>query len=144
MSVRSYDPKMILTTVGALPMTGFADGTFLKVEMNEDAFSLQVGADGEAARSRSNNNSAKITITLLQTSPANDLLSALYASDRLIPGRTGIVPLMIKDLLGTTLFAAVSCWITKVAPAEYAKEAGSREWVLETDDLQVAYVGGSI
>ena len=29
MAVRTYDPKQVIITVGGVPMSGFADGTFL-------------------------------------------------------------------------------------------------------------------
>lgn len=143
MAVQTYDPRSILMTVGGFPVTGLDDGVFLKVAMNDDAFSLKVGAGGEAARARSNNNSAEITFTLLQTSLCNDLFSGLYNAGRLVPGRTDIVPLLIKDLLGTTLFSAATCWIKKLPDAEFGKEISSREWVLETDDV-FSIVGGSL
>ena len=143
MAVQTYDPRSILMTVGGVPVTGLDDGVFLKIEMNEDAFSLKVGAGGEAARARSNNNSAKLTFTLLQTSLCNDLFSALYQAGRLVPGSADVVPVLIKDLLGTSLFSAATCWITKLPDVEFGKEIASREWVMETDDV-FSIIGGSI
>ncbi len=53
----------------------------------------------------------------------------------------GLVPVMVKDGNGRTLCAAESAWIVKMTPVEFAKEAGEREWVLETDNILI-FVGG--
>lgn len=142
MSLKQYDPKNVLITLGAIPVDGFADGEFVKIENNEDAFTLQVGTDGEATRSRSNNNAAKITITLMQSSLSNDLLSSLHNLDKAVPGGIGCVPLLIKDLLGRSLYAAATAWIAKRPSASFAREAGPREWVIETNEL-IPFDGGN-
>ena len=45
MATRSYDPAQVIINVGGRDVVGFADGTFVKVERNVDAFSLVVGAE---------------------------------------------------------------------------------------------------
>ncbi len=142
MTVQHYDPKSITIIFGPVLMSGFAPDTFLMVEKNVDIFSLQVGADGEACRTRSRNNSARMTVTLMQSSPVNDLLSALHEVDRAAPSGSGCLPFLVKDLVGRSLFAAELSWIVKPAPAEFGVEAGTREWVIETADLQT-FVAGS-
>ena len=138
-----YDPKSVIMTLGAIPISGLADGTFVTVENNEDAFALQIGADGEGTRSRTNNDSAKITLTLTQASASNDALSALHELDKAFPGGAGVVPFFLRDLLGTASFFAQSAWISKRPKAEFGIDAGTREWVIETDKL-VPFDGGSL
>ena len=46
MSVRTYDPKQVIITVGGVPMSGFADGTFLTVDRDDDQWAKVTGADG--------------------------------------------------------------------------------------------------
>lgn len=133
--VKPYDAKQVLITLGAIPISGFADGSFVKIENNEDAFTLQIGTDGEGTRSRTNNDSATVTFTLMQSSLSNDLLSALHNLDKTLPGGGGIVPLLIKDLSGRSLYLAQTAWIKKRPSAEFGREAGPREWVVETDKL---------
>ncbi len=134
MALRTYDPVQIAMIFGG-PITGFADGTFVSVEYNEDLFTLLVGSDGEACRSKTNNNSARITFTLGQWSQSNDFLSALMNVDLNSPLGDGIVPFLLKDLSGTTVLAAEKAWLVKPPTIEYAREPGSREWVAETDFL---------
>lgn len=142
MPLRQYDPKLVIITLGAIPLSGFADGTFLKIESNEDAFSLQVGTDGEACRSRSNNNSARLTFSLMQSSLSNDLLTAQHELDKAAPFGIGCVPLLIKDMSGRSVYAAEKAWIARRPSAEFGREASAREWTIDTDDLK-ALDGGN-
>ena len=142
MSLGVYDSKQVSVTFGPILITGYADGTFISVEQNEDSFSLLVGADGDACRSKSNNRSARVTLTILQSSPANDLLSALHNEDVLSPSGDGVQPLMVKDNSGRTICAAERAWIVKPPTTEYAVESGSREWLFETDNM-LHNVGGN-
>lgn len=139
MSVKTYDPKAVSVIVGSQPVTGFAEGEFVKVERNEDGWSLLVGADGEATRAKNNNRSGKVTLTLLASSASNDYLSELQTADELSGNST--VGIMIKDTRGTSLYTAATAWIAKQAPASFGKDAGTREWVLETDEL-IQFAGG--
>lgn len=139
MALRTYDPKLVLVSFGAVQITGFADGTFVTVERDEDAFTKLVGAGGDVVRSRNRNRSGSITVTLIHGAPENDLLAAIAAEDEL--AGTGVRAAMVKEANGTTLCAGQSAWIRKSANAEYAKEAGSREWVFDVAELDML-VGG--
>lgn len=139
MAVKTYDVSQAIVIFGG-PMSGFAEDTAVSVEMNEDLFTLQMGVDGKGTRSRTSNNSARITVSLMQTSVANDILSGIAAVDR--ASGLGIIPLTVKDGSGRTLFAAESAWITRIPTVTLGREAGAVEWVLETDNI-VSYVGGN-
>lgn len=136
MALHTYDPAQLAIVFAGIPVDGFADGTFLSVEQNEDSFSLQVGTDGEGCRSKSNNRSGRVTFTLGQWSKTNDLLSAVHQVDINSPNGDGIGPLLIKDMSGTSIYAAEKAWIVKPPAAAFGREAESREWVIETNDLQ--------
>lgn len=124
----TYDPKaMLLTFLGNL-IDGYMDGTFLTVERDEDAFMLKVGADGEKARARNNNTAGKVVVTVMQSSPSNDVLSAAAADDEL--SGTGIGPLLLRDSLGTTLVSCPDAYIGKVAKIERGKEIVGSEWTI--------------
>lgn len=140
MSVKNYDPKKVSVIVGSQPVTGFADGSFCKVARNEDGFSLLVGADGESTRAKNNNKSGKVTVTLLASSASNDYLSQLQLADELSGNAT--VGLLIKDNQGRSLYTAATAWVTKQPEADFGKDAGTREWVLETDEL-IQFAGGN-
>jgi hypothetical protein len=143
MGVRNYDPKSVVAVFAGIPISGYAKGTFINISFNEDAFNLTVGADGEGCRAKTNNESAVIEFTLMQSSSVNDLLSAIHNLDKTSPGGDGIGPFLLKDLFGTTIIAAEKAWIRKMADAGYANEPTDRVWTVETD-FAVVNLGGNL
>ncbi len=135
MALYTYDPSQVAIIFAGIPVSGFADGTFVNVEQNEDSFTLQVGTDGEGCRSKTNNKSGRVTFTLGQWSSSNALLSALHNLDVNTPNGDGIGPLLVKDNSGTSLYAAEKAWIVRAPAASFGREAESREWIVETLDL---------
>jgi hypothetical protein len=128
--VKTYDPKKVIVTFGGVPLTGFADGTFVSVTAPTDRFSKKVGADGEVARTRSNDDTHEVTLTLIQTSLSNSYLSSIAAIDKV--SNLGIRPLTITDLSGGTIFFWPQAWIRKTPDTDFAKESGDRAWVFDT------------
>jgi len=137
--VTTFDPKLVVITVGGTPISGFADGTFIRVERETDTFTKVVGADGFVSRAKSNNKSGSITITLAQTSNSNSVLNALSTADEL--SNNGVVPCMIKDLSGTSTYFSSSAWVRKPSNAEFGKEISNREWVLDCADISMKTEG---
>ena len=130
MGVSTYRPQDVAVIVGGHILSGFADGSFVNVERNEDSFSLTVGSDGEGCRGANNNRSGKFTFTLGQWSKSNTFLTALITSDEL--SGDGIIPVLVKDNSGTSLHSAEEAWVVKPAAAGYDREPQNREWVVET------------
>lgn len=142
MGVKTYDPSNVSMFYGAIEMQGFAQDAAISVEHDEDDWTLVTGVDGEGTRSKTSNSSATITVSLMQSSVVNDLLSAERELDRLAPNGTGGKPLLIKDNSGRSIYAAQTAWIQKAPSAELNREATTREWVFRTDNL-VAFHGGN-
>ena len=125
---------------GAHTIKGFAD-EMITVSRESNVWEMVIGADGEATRVKQNDRSGSVTITLQQSSPSNDFLSAVAAGDEL--SNSGLFPLSIMDHLGTSLYFAGAAYIEKVPDATYGKSASDRTWVLRTDSLK-AFVGGNL
>ena len=140
MAVNTYSPKKVSISVAGVNITGFAEDTFVLVDRAVEAFTKQVGADGEVARTASADRTGTITITLLQTSSSNDILAALQQTDE--KTLNGKFPVMVKDNNGTSVAAASTAWIDKMAPVEYGAETGEREWVIQCADLE-HFAGGN-
>lgn len=138
----TYDPAQVILNYDGKDITGFADGTFLGIEFNADAFTLVVGADGESTRAKSNNRSGRVTFTLQQASLSNDVLNAIAEADRL--SNSGARKLMVKDAGGGTLAQATAAWIVRKPKSEFAKEAENREWILETGNLDYNLGGNPV
>lgn len=142
MAVKTYDPSHVSMFYGPIEMQGFAQDAAISVEHDEDDWTLVVGVDGEGTRSRTSNKSATITVSLMQSSTVNALLSAQRTLDNNTPGGTGGFPILIKDNSGTTVLSCESAWIQKAPTAELNREATTREWIFRTDNL-VALHGGN-
>ena len=136
MSVQTYRPKAVTVVFNGIPIEGFAEGTFIEAEKNEDAFALSVGSTGSGARAQTHDESGTVTVTLQQTSLTNAALSAMHKLDK--AGGDGVGPLRVRDLSsGTELVAAETAWIRKVPNMGYSNDISPREWVFETDNLEM-------
>ena len=137
----TYDPARVITNVGGAVIGGFADGEFIGVEHEADAFTKSTGADGQTTRVKQNDYSGLIRLILAQTSPSNDILTGFAILDR--TRNAGIVPVIITDLLGTSKFATAYAWVRKIPAAPNAKEVSNREWMLDCAELSM-FVGGNV
>ena len=143
MGTRVYDSNEVAVVFGPnIIDAGRADGEFVKITREAAAFSSKVGCDGDVTRSRMNDNRAKVEITIMQTSPSNDIFSAQHILDKLTPNGDGIMPLFIKDNNGRSLFTAEHAWIENDPETAFDREAGTRVWVLECARLR-SFIGGS-
>jgi hypothetical protein len=119
-------------------VTGFGPDTFVNVDRNEDSFQLQKGVDGEGCRSANNNFSGRITCTLMQSSKSNNFFAALMKSDEI--SGDGVVPVLLEDGSGPAGLASVAsaenAWLVRPAPSDYARATGTREWIIESDDME--------
>jgi len=140
-NVRTYDPKKVVVTWGAIIFSGFADGTFVQVARNGDVFEKRRGSDGSVDRINKNADDYSVTLTLMQTSITNDLLSSAMIADQL--SNLGVFPLVVKDLRGTTLFFAAQAWIAKDPDDEHTDSLGNREWKIDTG-IATKFTGGNL
>lgn len=138
--VPTYDPKLVLLTLGEILISGYADGSMIEVARDGDSFTKYVGTDGEVCRVRNRNRSGSVTVHLAQTSLSNDALSALLAADEL--AGTGVRPLQLVDMSGTTIIGADRAWIRKPADSPFGKDIQDRTWVIDCGHLQ-PLVGGT-
>lgn len=139
MAVYTYDAKQVHLVYGGALITGFAEGSFIRVEYNEDRYALTKGADGLGARAKSNNESAKITVGLMPNSPANAVFQSAQMLDKV--RNAGALPLELTDLTTGDLFTAESAWVMKDPGRDHQKTIQGVPWVLEADDLQAIRTG---
>ncbi len=140
--MKTYDPKGVIVTFNGVPIVGYADGTFISISPSGDRFTKMVGADGEVARSKSNDYTSEVTITLLQTSISNDFLNSQMQLDKL--ANSGKGTLQIKDMLGTSLHFWKDAWIKAPPDAEFSKEVSDRAWVFDTGQADIETFGGNL
>ena len=141
---KTYDPKKVKSNFCGFPIEGYAEGTFIAVSTDGDGVTGLVGCDQEVVRTIDPGNILKtVTFTLLQSSDANDLLSAVANRDN--QRGDGIGALLIADLSGRLLLAAGEAWIVKKPDISRGRSAsdGSCEWALQcVVDDEAYHVGG--
>lgn len=140
MSVYTYASEDVQIIVGGVPMTGLADGTFVTISRDEQAYTKVTGADGSVSRSKSANRAGTIVITIKQTSPSNDVLSGFMIADE--QGNNGVVPVLVKDTNGTTLCYSSAAWVQQAPDSEFSKEISEREWTMDCARIDM-FVGGN-
>lgn len=138
---KEYSGAAVTITFKGVSLSGFGPETFVVAERNADAYEMAVGADGEPVRAKSSDKSGFVTITLMQSSAGNDALSTALLLDELTGD--GVGALLVKDLNGTTVINAQAAWGRKMANAEFGRTAGTREWILDTGELDM-FVGGNV
>jgi hypothetical protein len=140
MAIRTYDPSQVVVSVNGIPVSGFADGTGVKVSRSNNLYEKVNGMDGHTSRSKSMDRSGEISITLAQTSPSNTVFSTLAMLDE--TSNAGVCIVAITDLSGSSQYATASAWIRKPADAEFGKTISNREWVFECVALSM-FSGGT-
>ncbi len=121
-----YSPAKMVLTVGPNVITGYHDGTHIKAEHEEDAWSRLIGNDGGGAWILNPNESGYIEFTLRATSPSNAILDALADVDR--RSALGVVPCMVRDLFGNDQVHTDAGRIVRKPAMEWEKNLGSRTW----------------
>jgi hypothetical protein len=130
-----YSPAKIVLTVGPNVITGFHDGTHIKADRNEDAWSTLIGNDGGGAWVYNPNESGYVEFSLRATSPSNAILDALADVDAL--SALGVVPVFVKDLFGLDQVHTDAARILRKPTMEWEKALGSRTWRLIALKLEI-------
>lgn len=134
--------EVSLSIAGLTIDSGFADGEFVSIEPAADDFADKVGADGEVARSKTNDRRATVKIKLLQTSEGNDKLSALRLIDINNPNGAGVGAFMLRDRSGRLVATAPKAWVMKPPTPSRGREIAEMEWTLRVGHLDL-FVGGN-
>jgi hypothetical protein len=128
--VGTYDPKKVIITLGGVPISGYADGTFVQVDPNGETWIRKVGADGEVSRSLSNDNTHTIQITLGQMSLSNPYLRTVMNADKLTG--LGMLPLSFTDLNTAETHFWPQAWVSTTPSLGRAKETTDTQWTIYT------------
>lgn len=99
----------------------------ITVEMIEDKNDMKVGADGQIMHSLRAGNAARITVRLLQTSPANAVLSQMYNFQKAGNG-WGQNTLLVSDVIRGDVVTGSEIAFARQPALNYAKDGTMREW----------------
>lgn len=133
--MREYRPEDVTLIFNGQIITGFAEGTFITVERDEDAYFYSPSTSGGGTRVKNANRAGKITVVLQQSSPSNQVFSDALKADE--DSNDGISPALVRDNSGTDLHKAESAYVVKRPSSPYAKEISTREYILQCEVLEM-------
>jgi len=130
--VNTYACKDVIVAFGGRRLTGFGPDAFISIAPSGEGTIKEVGADREVVRSLDPDGTFTITSTMQQTSDDIGYLQRTYELDR-ETGR-GVLPILITDLMGGHVFSAMQAWVANFPEHGYARNAGTREFTIDTGD----------
>ncbi len=139
--VLTYDPKKVQVIFGTKQLSGFSDDSIISINPHGEGMQLYVGADGEVGRSIDPDHTFEVSISLATTSQSNTYLSNVYNLDR-TTGK-GMLPLLIKDLAGDTVFFAKEAWVANFPEAGRGRTIDTQEWTIQTGQVDNPIIGGN-
>lgn len=140
-TVKTYDPKKNMIIFGGKQITGMAEDDMITIKPLGDGMQIYCGADGEVGRSVDPNMTYEVSVSLATTSKSNDYLSDTYNLDR-ATGK-GLMPLLVKDLSGSTLFSAPQAWIQNMPESKRGRKIDAQKWVFNTGAVEAPIIGGN-
>lgn len=123
-------------------VVGFAEDSFINVERDSGTWTHGTGVDNFATRTYMANTSGKLTLSLMQGSPSNDVLTAFYLRDAATRNNSGIFSIIVKDGSGRSVYSSSQAYIGTVPNSPFGKDAGNREWVINCTAVDT-FIGGN-
>lgn len=122
-SVTTYSPDQVTLTVGGYQVTGWDN---LTITRRVKGFTPIYGIRGKNTRVKNVDTSATIAVTLIQTSPSNDVLTTIHRLD--LQEGTGRISLLLKDSSGESVFSSNEAYITGYPVVSYSGDFTYRNW----------------
>lgn len=142
--VKTYDLTKVFLIVGGYRIGGFGESGGIEIEWSSGVAEPTVGADGEAAISRTNDNSAKVTITVMETSKSYRDLAELYQAQK---GQDAVQRLefLCEDTISGDKVTDQFAVFTAMPGISKARKVGERKFELFLPNaLENAVFGGNI
>lgn len=143
-TTKTYDPSAETVVACGIPIDkeAYADGTFIEVTRLTDTWVDVSGTGGGVARAKQLDRRGTITVTLLQTAPVNAALSAMAVLDENTEGGAGVLPSLVKDRVGLSLYEGLESWVVKMPDVTLEKGVTARQWQIRCAVLEM-FEGGN-
>ena len=138
MALPIYSSKDVKVNWLGAPLTGFSSDTFITFSYNSDNTDEKVGADGQYEISVSPDSTGTCTLTLLQESEGNLILSG--AQNALKLGTVVSGTLTITDPSGSVLAVLRDCHIKTATEVNLAATTQDRSWTFFVGELWFASI----
>lgn len=140
-SLNLYSPTDVIVSIAGMhTVTGYADGTFIRILKEAKPFEKQRAMNGEISRIYNDDDVFRVELTIMQSSGTNNILSMLYNVD--IATRVGKFPLFIKDGRGQTTFLSATTWIEQLPEVIFSNGLETRTWIFGCTDATIM-IGGN-
>lgn len=130
-NVKTFDPKKVTVMYGGRVVTGFAEGSMVKCEKNEDNNMAHVGVLGEVSRAINADNTGKITISLAGTSPFIGIFAQKAAANEL--ESCNVIDMNDEGIN----VGGSECWIVKAPDINIGKEIEEQDIEIYVADYSV-------
>lgn len=137
-SVHTYSPSDLVLTMGGYTVVGWDR---VVVTRDQPSFLPVKGIRGKHTRVRSKDTSCSIVVTLIQTSPSNDVFSSILNLDE-VRG-TGRLGVLVKDMSGRSIFGSNEAYITGFPEVSYSGEFEYRSWTIYCQSTQTYSIAGN-
>jgi hypothetical protein len=114
----------------------------ISVAMVENKNQMTIGADGCVMHSLHAGNGGSVTIRFLKTSPTNQLLSQMYAYQKVSSALWGSNTIVVSDLSRGDQIVCTDCAFQKQPNVNYAKDGGTQEWIFDAGHIEAILGSG--
>lgn len=137
----NYSPEDVdVLIAGVYNLSGFVEGSFVRISKDRPAFSVHETADGVSSRTHSESSLYSISLILHSASHGNEVLTYLHTADTFT--KIAKFPVMIKDRMGSSVFFSPTSWIEGLPDSEYSTGITDRQWRIRCAD-SANIVGGN-
>jgi len=136
--MKQYAFENVAPMINSFPLSGFAPGDdAISGDRREDAFSDEVGADGEMLVTKTSNKSGLFIFKLQQSSSSNSYLNGLFVLQE-----TGIFAPVIVSVVDTVTgdsLVGVQGYIKRPAPMTRGAGANTQTWEIVVEDYNAIF-----
>ena len=138
LEVYTYTPSDVYLIFAGYTAIGWDKIT---IERSSPVFRHIQGIRGKHTRVRDDDTSCTITLSVMQTSPANEYLSEILALDN--KNGTGRMEVSLKDTSGNSKFYSVEAYITGYPSTSFSEDIEYRSWTIFCQTTEYFHVGGN-
>lgn len=139
----TFDGSDVHVTIGPLMLSGFSDGDSITCRRLADLYVSKAGLDGTVGRARITDKRGEVELHIMQTSFANDEISALFNLDTFTADGKVVLPISVTDFSGRTVIAASQAWLRTIGDVAFTtNEVGDRIYTLECAAITM-FIGGN-
>ena len=140
----TYDPKKVDVVYGTTTLADFGPDSMVKVTREGEDFEVKQGAAGYTEWTNKNIAIHTIEVTLMQTSPSNDILSNALKADR--SGNAGQKTITITDNStgGTSKITLTGARIVKSPEVSFGATGKELTWTFKASGVTDYMIGGIV